>query len=1163
MQNFSTTSIPFIPIFRDIEDIRQQIDQSDPTRAADAASVSIGHIELTIMIADIQAGQGAYEQALSGYERARALIYELLYPTFEPDEWLLDPSRPLLPTGVELENALLEQSGKLLLMLRPEAQLAPVSVGAIDVPLPGDLQKFTQSGFQRSSTGDQTLDSATQQAVTLLADGKATLAADLLESALRQSADASQHATASTQLNLAVALLQSGKSEASARAAQAAQKGFSAAQDTFGVAQSLHTQAVAAWQSGDREAAQGLFTQVDELLQQPAAQSLIRGDDPEPRPRGPITKADFRLGGLSGSSSSVLEPLRSHDIYRLAVRYPGQAAGWQPISAVNAGERAATEQSWTIGVPVGTEVQTLDISLDAAPTGAEIRDLVYTSRTAVSTIADLQLRAVDSGSTTVYLTHLYAFGLLIKIGDMQYKLGLFAAAETSYLTAADYSYIHPPTEGLSLWIRLAKNILDWGNARYRAADLTQASQQYAKLIAADGTEPAGSPLYTVPSLAVGAAEAREVIASLTIRPMPPLQWNIAFYLLSAMSYHRQIADGLDFYGLALAPIHTFEYLQGVARGFAQEAIQAEREYINFRTRSESESATRLDLQTTQAMAWAEANARGQQYFAAQVDEAAAQQALTLAIRRRDDAVTQRDAYAASSWTQIWSQAASTAQGMGSNSYFSEISALADKLDRGESISGDRGLLAAAYVFQAGRRNRDYELARMQDNINQLNLAIPVAQLQVASAAAVANAAEIAWQAAIQRAQFADAALAAFDAEEFTSQTWNELAEIMEGIAEDYLWRAIRMTKLMERAYNFDFDTNLGIIKDEYGHANPSGASTLLLGGASLLEDIDSFGYRAVVNTVRKSSRIKDVVSLAGQFPAQFQEFLRTGLLSMETDLYEFDRLHPGFYQQRIEAVEIQFIGLIPAEGINGTLSVGGVSRFRQRDGEVGQRVHQVDTLALSDFVLRNDLFVYPSHPEVRGLFQGMGLGTTWELHLPKRSNNFDYARIIDVQFIVYYTAIFDLALRQAVLARPARPGELVAVRNLNLRFDAPDAWYGFYQNNSVTYTLDPIKLPANHREFSIVTVHLRVQTQAGITPAGVELSVTAPGQSPKAVTTNADGVVDFTAALPALTGASPLGDWQLTLTGGPSVSENGQLKPERVVSIQLGLEYGFSYPEEA
>ncbi|MGL5829932.1 MAG: hypothetical protein ACRC0L_10235, partial [Angustibacter sp.] len=462
----------------------------------------------------------------------------------------------------------------------------------------------------------------------------------------------------------------------------------------------------------------------------------------------------------------------------------------------------------------------------------------------------------------------------------------------------------------------------------------------------------------------------------------------------------------------------------------------------------------------------------------------------------------------------------------------------------------------------GRRNREYELARMQDNIDQLNVAITVAQLQVASAAAVANAAEIAWQAAIQRAQFADAALAAFDAEEFTPQTWSELAEIMQSIAEDYLWRAIRMTKLMERAYNFDFDTNLAIIKDDYGHANPSGASTLLLGGASLLEDIDSFGHRAVVNTVRKSSRIKDVISLAGQFPAQFQEFLRTGLLSMETDLYDFDRLHPGFYQQRIEAVEIQFIGLIPAEGINGTLSVGGVSRFRQRDGEVGQRVHQVDTLALSDFVLRNDLFVYPAHPEVRGLFQGIGLGTTWELHLPKRSNNFDYARIIDVQFIVYYTAVFDLALRQAVLSRPARPGELVAVRNLNLRFDAPDAWYGFYQNKSVTYALDPVKLPANQREFKMATVHLRVQTQPGVSPAGIELLASAPGQGAAAVTTNADGVVDLTAALPALTGTSPLGDWQFTLTGGPSVTDGGELKPERVASIQLGLEYGFSYPEE-
>ena len=65
------------------------------------------------------------------------------------------------------------------------------------------------------------------------------------------------------------------------------------------------------------------------------------------------------------------------------------------------------------------------------------------------------------------------------------------------------------------------------------------------------------------------------------------------------------------------------------------------------------------------------------------------------------------------------------------------------------------------------------------------------------------------------------------------------------------------------------------------------------------------------------------------------------------------------------------------------------------------------------------------------------------------------------------------------------------------------------------------------------------------------------------VDTDANGVVDLTAALPALAGASPLGAWQFALTGGPSVTDAGTVHYDRVLSLQLGLDYAFQYPAEA
>src|SRR5262249_54792081 len=160
----------------------------------------------------------------------------------------------------------------------------------------------------------------------------------------------------------------------------------------------------------------------------------------------------------------------------------------------------------------------------------------------------------------------------------------------------------------SLWIRLAHNIVDWGDALYKNEDTVGAKVQYAKLINADASVP-GSFLYTTASLADPAGVAKSLILNIKTRPLPDVNWEIAYFVLTAFSRLDQLGQGLDFYGLLLSPIHTFEYLQSVARGFAQEAVQAESEFVNFKTRQEAEEATRRDLETAKAMASAEAEGR--------------------------------------------------------------------------------------------------------------------------------------------------------------------------------------------------------------------------------------------------------------------------------------------------------------------------------------------------------------------------------------------------------------------------------------------------------------------------------------------------------------------------------------------------------------------------
>jgi hypothetical protein len=1086
----------------------------------------------------------------------------------------------------QIESSLLEATVSIVDINRPKNVPVSPAVGVKVPPIAKDVALYTQDGYREVISGEAAIQQASEQAVILLGEEKAMAAVRLLESTLDQTAgqQVDQTMLGALSLNLAAAQIGSGQPETAVKNAALAQRHFQSAKDGVGEAQAMHMEAIGLLALGDRDRATELFKSAADRL---ARESTSRPPTPNiptpiPRPRRVLTPTVEIRPDLTASVRGAivrpqpdlvvdrdlksLEPIAKMDPQTLTYRLPGRDEAWGTLPVFTNEDRARASKTWQVSVPVGQKLASFKVGETTAIKVDDVVAQVYTPRKTAQSFADLELTWVGVPSTTFYLTHLYAYGLLVKIGDMYFALGQYKQAEANYQLAANYTYLNLQLEASTLWTRLARNALMWGHSLYKEEDLPGAKAQYEKLITTDAKVPGGF-LYETAALKVPADDARNLIGNLQVRPMPALNWEIAIYVLTAFQYLQQILDGLDFYGLALSPIHTFEYLQSVARGFAQEAIQAEREFVTFKMREETEAATRRDLETTKAMAEAEAEARLQQYLAAQEDQNAAQDALNLSIQRRDNAVDQRNQYASSSAAQIWGQAAATALGAGEDAYYSEISELADRLARGETISGPAGKIAAAEILYGGRKTRDYELAKMQDNINELNQAINMAQDQFDAAKRRTAAAEIGWQAALQRAQMADEALQAFDDEFFTPETWSKMADVMRDISRAYLFNAIRIAKLMERAYNFENDTELKTIKNDYGHglANTDpGQDNRLLGGDSLLKDIDSFTYYAITTKTRKSSRIKDVISVSADFPAQFQQFLANGLLSLETDLYEFDRRHPGYYTQRIEAVEVQFIGALPEGGVNGTLTIGGVTRYRRKDGSAAERVHQVDTMALSEFVLRDDAFLYQAETGVRGLFQGFGLGATWQLHLPRRGNSFDFHRIFDIQLIIYYTALYDPALRTQVLNKPLRADELATLATYSLRHVFPDAWYSFYQAGSSAFSLTRFQMPANQHNFVIQGVHFRVDPEAGVDPGGIDLRIVGPNGVDAQVTTNAHGIVSTEdAALAGLVGANPLADWQVSVVGGASVTKNGEVQPGRIYNIQMGLEYRFEYlPEE-
>ncbi|MBV9110659.1 MAG: hypothetical protein JO306_14710, partial [Gemmatimonadetes bacterium] len=754
------------------------------------------------------------------------------------------------------------------------------------------------------------------------------------------------------------------------------------------------------------------------------------------------------------SSTHDLSFIANRDATSVALRLPGLSVAGGSAGAAVTLQPSAARPTWSWGIPIAGRVAALTWKDGVRPEPQALVDTVYRSRLTARSLAELTVSFTGAGESSAYLTHLYAFVIPQALGDCYSQLGDYARAESYYLQAAGYTWINPTLEVPALWIRLAENAVRWGDALYRDEQIDACQKIYAKLITRDGAAPTDSPLYTLAAFSGPATDARRLLANMANPGAANVNPALAGPLLTAWARWQYLLAGLDFFGTTFTPIFTFEYLQQAATTFAQQAVQAEREYIDFQSRSEAEAATRRELQSTAIMANAAVAAQFEMWQASQSDAVGMDAAVNLSTLRAQEALNDKNAYSSAGYWQYVSQSIAAAHGAHADWHEDEIRQLAANMEAG-SWHGDYGKLAAAATLLGGQKSYEYQLQRLQDNINDMNATVPIAQAQARAAHQRAEAGRLQYEAARTRAQLAQDALNAFDNEVFTPEVWARLAHVMRALSQDYQDWAIRTAKLMERAYNFENDDNVHVIRNQY--PGVAGADNLL-GADFLLRDISSFTYRFIAHQRAKQSQLKDVISLANQYPFDFYNFLRTGQLRFETTLHDADLRHPGFYGQRLAGIELEVVGLLPPEGIHGTLRAGGISRYRTADGGEKSRIHTPDTLALSEYTLRNDAFVFRADPRMHGLFEGHGVATTWLLDLPRRSNNLDYRLITDVRLILYYSATYDQALHDRVLVAAPKPGELSHSRSLLLRFDFPEVWYTLLDSGAATFTVTPALL---------------------------------------------------------------------------------------------------------
>ncbi|WP_131464371.1 hypothetical protein [Acetivibrio straminisolvens] len=313
----------------------------------------------------------------------------------------------------------------------------------------------------------------------------------------------------------------------------------------------------------------------------------------------------------------------------------------------------------------------------------------------------------------------------VALGDCYYGLGDYEEAEKNYLTATNYKYINKNIEVPSLWIKLAQNVLAWGDMFYKEEMFQEALNVYRLVLEAPGSASvvnSESYLYKHNSLKITGSTVSKMLTEYEkTGNTGDINPQLAIVVLQVRERMIKLSGGLDFRGipLNLVPVWTFEYLQNAARYFAQQAIQAEREYINFIETADNKKLTRQQLKQAVDLAKAEVDLAKKQKDVAVRETKIYQEGFELAVLRRLNMQANINDYSIMSLEKMWLDA--------SNAWYS---------------GPDYGIIGtnkSAYHFlyentlRIGAISREYELGAMARQTNELWEAEEMAREQYNSA----------------------------------------------------------------------------------------------------------------------------------------------------------------------------------------------------------------------------------------------------------------------------------------------------------------------------------------------------------------------------------------------------------------------------------------------
>lgn len=1122
-----------------------------------------------------------FQEALKEYKYVQALVHKMLDPGIKPGIYrnpkfdiAINPAvfDPLLKTSLEMIEV----------MTPPKYEGVFASGVAV---LPADVLKSTElasaAGVMPATGMNRLGHNAMMTGIEYAERGEWEKSELFFKQALKSVGQAStsekKASKATLELNLGYVQAQQGKLAEAQKSLSAAGTDFKAAKDPVGEANATLSTAAILSRKGNTAGAEKTMASATKMLEnlelsRPASATTTAAASRRlattRRIMAPTVARSIAAASVSStvSPSSTTAALAEKQLEKenlaMMMKVPGMTDdGWVTSkleSSVKSSQKSTVMKQ--AGLLNGDSIVTVQWKGNENIDAKKITSEFYAKRASSKNFSEVVFTYALKSDLAVKLPHLYFYTLPVCIGDCYHNLGEYSKALQQYQKASQYKFINTSYEVPSLWLKVAQNYLQWGNSLFKDEEVQDALNIYSNIIKPDDSIKSSSPLYSA-KLDTYGSKVAAMIADIENAEGSSLNPAVTGVVLDVRAQLKKIAAGLDFYGFPAnyVPVFKFEYLQSVAQYFAQQAIQAERQYIDFTNRGENEELTRQQLQDSVELGKAEVALAGKEVEYAKAELDVARENLEYADERIKNAKDAKSQYADVSY-ELTALDAASVFASGPEGYKVSYTYYSPSEGKNVTLSGsDAYKVMEDAAWRKGMLSREMELANMQRHIDELEQAKQVAKEQKEAAQKRVEVAEEQRKMAKLHEQQAKEMLSSFESQLFTPEVWFQIASHMRYISSVYLARAIGVAKKMEKAYEFETGELLNIIKNSYTTNILSG----LLAADYLLKDIDYFTFHLIQATKSKDIPLKQTLSLAALNPAAFSiTFKKTGRLEFETSLEDFDMNYPGAYLRKIKKVEVVIEGLLPPEGVTGTLRNSGLSKDRKATGEEFFRVQPKEVMFVSQYNVRQDFGIFPPDSKMLGVFEHCGVATSWAFELPPSSNDLNYQTISDVKVIMYYTARHDRLLESKIRSKLPKKGQSSMAIPFRVLF--PDEFFAFLDTGELSFELAAADLPYNEKNHSIKGLAVKVSTEQGTSAKGITIELVHDNSTSGKKATDKDGMVrldkdEASNPLNAFEGKELTAPWTVRI----SKDNNPGLALKKIRDLFMFAEYAFDYRETA